>query len=345
MHVYGLSVCHSLAPKPPPNPNFAQQPMASILKAGLPTPGRPTAAPLPVKYAAAAAAAVQAPAQNTNAATASASSNQPGAPTAPSISTTATSSSTTQDQTSAATSSPSLTHPSVTSPMLSSAASVSAQPADGSLYSGRDDSPALSEAVPSSISGPAATSSPQRITSRKGMLSFTFCMLPNVPELTWPPSASVSSPTTFQSPNTSVCISIIFINLTLVTWVCSSHYRQIHNSHMSMARHNLHKRRNNRHCLPTRRYLSKCSHSPAAPQGAARTYHRAVHHQCLLQHSSSRSSHRVSRSLHRSSSRVRHKLRLSVRNDHHPRLHRNCLHKSNNSRHRGQARSPAHCLI
>lgn len=169
-------------PKPPPNPNFAQQPMASILKAGLPTSGRPAAAPLPVKYAAAAAAAVQPPAQNANSATANTSSNQPGAPTAPSISTTATSSSTTQDQTSAATSSPSLTHPSVTSPMLSSAASVSAQPAEGSLYSGRDDSPALSEAVPSSISGPAATSSPQRIASRK---------------------ASVSSPTAGQSPNTS----------------------------------------------------------------------------------------------------------------------------------------------
>ncbi|KAI9448532.1 Not1 N-terminal domain, CCR4-Not complex component-domain-containing protein [Lactarius indigo] len=42
------------APKPPPNPNFAQQPMSSILKAGLP-PSQPRP---PLKYATAAAAAV-----------------------------------------------------------------------------------------------------------------------------------------------------------------------------------------------------------------------------------------------------------------------------------------------
>ncbi|KAI0939098.1 hypothetical protein AcV5_000608 [Taiwanofungus camphoratus] len=156
--------------KPPPNPNFTQQPMASILKAGLPPQPRPAAA-LPVRYAAAAAAAV-APSSSTQPLATQppltpsmASSSHPAAPTAPSISSTAASSSLAPDQNSAITSSPSLTHPSVTSPMLSSA-SVSAQPADGSLYSAHD-SPALSEAVPSSISGPAATSSPQRVVARK----------------------------------------------------------------------------------------------------------------------------------------------------------------------------------
>jgi CCR4-NOT transcription complex subunit 3 len=48
--------------------------------------------------------------------------------------------------------------------MLSSA-SASHQP-DGSFYSGQE-SPALSEAVPSSVGAPAATSSPQRVL-RKG---------------------------------------------------------------------------------------------------------------------------------------------------------------------------------
>ncbi|EPT01461.1 hypothetical protein FOMPIDRAFT_1161778 [Fomitopsis schrenkii] len=153
----------------PPNANFAAQPMASILKAGLPPQPRP--APLPVRYAAAAAAAV-APSPSTQPSTQTpqtpatatpSTSSQPAAPTAPSISTSTTASSLTPDQVSAVTSSPSLTHPSVTSPMLSSAASVSAQHADG--YT---DSPALSEAVPSSISGPAA--SPQRM-SRKASTS------------------------------------------------------------------------------------------------------------------------------------------------------------------------------
>ncbi|OCH93574.1 hypothetical protein OBBRIDRAFT_790096 [Obba rivulosa] len=159
-------------PKPPPNPNFAQQPMASILKAGLPAQGRPAVA-LPVQYSAAAAAAVvPTPAAQTPAAAhspstpAAAQTNQPAAPTAPSIFSAAPS----QDQTSAVTSSPSLTHPSVTSPMLSSA-SVSAQQADGP-YSVRD-SPALSEAIPSSVSGPAATSSPQRMTRKPSTSSPT----------------------------------------------------------------------------------------------------------------------------------------------------------------------------
>ena len=47
----------SLTVKPPPNPNFAQQPMASILKAGLPSATRPPALPS-IQYATAAAAAV-----------------------------------------------------------------------------------------------------------------------------------------------------------------------------------------------------------------------------------------------------------------------------------------------
>ncbi|KAH9918113.1 Not1 N-terminal domain, CCR4-Not complex component-domain-containing protein [Fomitopsis serialis] len=160
----------STATVKPPNANFAAQPMASILKAGLPPQQRP--APLPVRYAAAAAAAVapslptqqstaQSP-QTPTTATIPSTSTQPSAPTAPSISSTTATSSLTPDQVSAVTSSPSLTHPSVASPMLSSAASVSVQHADS--YS---DSPALSDAPPSSISGPAATSSPQRI-QRKG---------------------------------------------------------------------------------------------------------------------------------------------------------------------------------
>ncbi|OBZ71793.1 General negative regulator of transcription subunit 3 [Grifola frondosa] len=159
--------------KPPPNPNFAQQPMASILKAGLPPQPRPAAA-LTVQYAAAAAAAVApSPTPQTSTATqppptpvAAPSSTQTIVPTAPSIASTFASGSLSQDQYSAVTSSPSLTHPSVTSPMLSSA-SVSAQQADDSLHG----SPALSEAVPSSISGPAATSSPLRNMSRKASLS------------------------------------------------------------------------------------------------------------------------------------------------------------------------------
>lgn len=148
--------------KPPPQPNFEQKPMASMLKNGLDTKPR-----LPVKYAAAAAAAV-APSPSTqtsgsqppaaSSSTASASTSQPAAP---SISTTPS----TADQVSAAASSPSLTHPSLTSPVISSAASVSAAPIDGSAY----DSPAFSEAVPSSGSA-GTTSSPQR--SRAGNSSW-----------------------------------------------------------------------------------------------------------------------------------------------------------------------------
>ena len=175
--------------KPPPNPNFAHHPMASIVKQGLPQPppttpttattttARPLALP-PIRYAAAAAAAVT-PTPNTPG-TAShntsggstlppptpltASNPTPVAPSIPPITPTVPPVPS-QDHLSGVPSSPSLTHPSVTSPMLSSA-SVSHQP-DGSFYSGQE-SPALSDAVPSSLGGPAATSSPQRIVSRKG---------------------------------------------------------------------------------------------------------------------------------------------------------------------------------
>ncbi|KIM67814.1 hypothetical protein SCLCIDRAFT_107279 [Scleroderma citrinum Foug A] len=153
-------------PKPPPNPNFAQQPMSSILKAGLPPAPRPPAALPPIRYATAAAAAVSS-GPSAGAATLTPSSSQasglpsslsatPITPTAPSI---GQSSSQSILQDSQITTSPSLTHPSVTSPMLSSA-SASHQP-DSSFYSGQD-SPAISEAVPSSVSGPAASSSPHR---------------------------------------------------------------------------------------------------------------------------------------------------------------------------------------
>ncbi|KAI9574514.1 Not1 N-terminal domain, CCR4-Not complex component-domain-containing protein [Boletus coccyginus] len=154
-------------PKPPPNPNFAQQPMSSILKAGLPPAPRPPATLTPIRYAAAAAAAVSSTSPATmgpSTPTSQAASNvlttsAPVPLTAPPI-TPSISQSMTESQ---LLSSPSLTHPSVTSPMLSSA-SASHQP-DGSFYSGQD-SPAISEAVPSSVSGPAA-SSPQRTTLQK----------------------------------------------------------------------------------------------------------------------------------------------------------------------------------
>ncbi|OAX39037.1 hypothetical protein K503DRAFT_769864 [Rhizopogon vinicolor AM-OR11-026] len=152
--------------KPPPNPNFAQQPMASILRANLQpvTPRTPTLPP--IRYAAAAAAAVSPQySQQNGAAPQTPSLSQPIPPTAPTnppetASTLSITPSASQGilQDSQLLSSPSLTHPSVTSPMLSSAAS---HQQDGSFYSGQD-SPAISEAVPSSISGPAATSSPQR---------------------------------------------------------------------------------------------------------------------------------------------------------------------------------------
>ncbi|KAJ7477074.1 Not1 N-terminal domain, CCR4-Not complex component-domain-containing protein [Mycena galericulata] len=161
--------------KPPPNPNFAQQPMASILKAGLPAPLPRTATLPPVRYSVAAAGGsnASAPTQpahgsssqpSSHAASTSASVSPPNPPpvqpTTPSIPLSSIPQPPPLDQSSGVSSSPSLTHPSTTSPMLSSSASVSHHP-DGSFYSGQD-SPALSDGVPSSLGGPAATSSPPR---------------------------------------------------------------------------------------------------------------------------------------------------------------------------------------
>ncbi|KAI0662997.1 Not1 N-terminal domain, CCR4-Not complex component-domain-containing protein [Cubamyces menziesii] len=159
--------------KPPPHANFAQQSVASMVKAPVP-PRNP-----PAGYAKVAAAAVapppSAPSQSNPPSTASIATVVPSTPT---LSTAMSSAAT--DQQSAVTSSPSLTHPSVTSPMLSSAASVSHQP-DDFLHSAHG-SPALLDAIPSSIGGPAATSSPQRQTARKASLSSpTSLQPPGVP--------------------------------------------------------------------------------------------------------------------------------------------------------------------
>ncbi|KIM45954.1 hypothetical protein M413DRAFT_441010 [Hebeloma cylindrosporum] len=173
----------SVDTKPPPNLNFAQQPMSTILKAGLqqqpaPRPAAPVVLP-PIRYAAAAAAAVAPPASasslslagvasmpSTPAATVP--SHPPPPPsTAPSIPLPITPVVTSQEQQSVATSSPSLTQLSVTSPMLSSAASASQQP-DGSFYSGQE-SPALSEAV--SPGKPAPQSPHREVPIRKDSIS------------------------------------------------------------------------------------------------------------------------------------------------------------------------------
>ncbi|KAF9008816.1 Not1 N-terminal domain, CCR4-Not complex component-domain-containing protein [Cyathus striatus] len=164
----------SSAAKPPPN--FSQQPMASVVKAGLSQPVRPSQVALPpVRYATAAAAAVapHTPAQSssTSYTTLSAASQAiatvPTPPnlqsvlsTAPSLSASSITTSVPHDQISAVTSSPSLTHPSATSPMLSSATSASQQH-DGSFYSD-NESPALSEAM-----GTKGTfTSPQKVTAK-----------------------------------------------------------------------------------------------------------------------------------------------------------------------------------
>ncbi|PIL36725.1 hypothetical protein GSI_00414 [Ganoderma sinense ZZ0214-1] len=158
-------------PKPPPHANFAQQSVASMVKGPAP-PRNP-----PSGYAKVAAAAV-APSSSQSHSTVSTSVSQAAiVPPTPSASTTTTStSSLPPDQHSAVTSSPILTHPSVTSPMLSSAASVSHQP-DDSVFSAHG-SPALLDAVPSSIGGPAATSSPQRPIARKASLSSPTALQP-----------------------------------------------------------------------------------------------------------------------------------------------------------------------
>lgn len=150
--------------------------MASILKASL-TQKPPLSTP--IKYAAAAAAAVAPPSASNTSCTQSLSQSQSQTPTTgvsantPLIVSTHVAPTPSLPSTieTSVTSSPSLTHPSVTSPILSSSASVSQQP-DDSFYSGQG-SPALSETVPSSVSGPAATSSPQCAQAvRKGRESF-----------------------------------------------------------------------------------------------------------------------------------------------------------------------------
>lgn len=129
------------APKPPPNPNFAQQPMSSILKAGLP-PVQPRP---PLKYATAAAAAVTPSASQQSNASASSSAPTQVSPTVPAPAPPPpkpepVASTTLQDHIAAVTSSPSLTQISTSSPFLSST-SASAQQPDGSF-----SSPLLSEA-------------------------------------------------------------------------------------------------------------------------------------------------------------------------------------------------------
>ncbi|KAK7061424.1 Not1 N-terminal domain, CCR4-Not complex component-domain-containing protein [Favolaschia claudopus] len=209
--------------KPPPNPNFAQQPMASILKAGLPPPiPRNTT----VRYSVAAAGGsnaasaatqpahvtspTQAPQPTTPAAAPSSSvspSNPPPAqPTAPSIPPASPMPpAPSLDQSSGISSSPSLTHLSTTSPMMSSSASVSHHP-ESSLYSGQD-SPALSDGVPSSLGGPAATSSPPRVMARKDSVSsppragsqspsVSQLLEPTAPSLNGNSSAPSSAPST-----------------------------------------------------------------------------------------------------------------------------------------------------
>lgn len=153
------------AVKPPPNINFAQQPMASVVK-GINPPARPPAILPPIRYAAAAAAAItpqatsQPPPSATTASTptipsaaapSSSTSQPPGTPSlppaTPQISNAIPS---VQDQISRVPPSPSLTHQSTISPLLSSSAS---QQPDGSFYSGLE-SPALSEAIQQSIASP-----------------------------------------------------------------------------------------------------------------------------------------------------------------------------------------------
>ena len=168
------------APKPPPNPNFAQQPMSSILKAGLP-PSQPRP---PLKYATAAAAAVTPSAsQQSNASVSPSVPTQvvppvpvqapvpaPPPPKPESVATT-----TLQDTITAVTSSPSLTQISTSSPFLSST-SASAQQPDGSF-----GSPLVSEAEshpePSvSASAPSPLGAGESCVSAKYLI-FLLCFL------------------------------------------------------------------------------------------------------------------------------------------------------------------------
>ncbi|KAJ7667668.1 Not1 N-terminal domain, CCR4-Not complex component-domain-containing protein [Mycena polygramma] len=190
--------------KPPPNPNFAQQPMASILKAGLPPPIPRTATARWSSVAAAggSSAAATQPASSqplphvAPPTPASASFSPPNPPpvqpTTPSIPPPPIPQSATLDQSSGVSSSPSLTHPSTTSPMMSSSASVSHQ-LDDSFHSGQE-SPAMSDGVPSSLGGPAATSSPPRAMARKGLFGFVGFTY----TIASPPRAASQSPSVSQ---------------------------------------------------------------------------------------------------------------------------------------------------
>ncbi|KAH9943023.1 Not1 N-terminal domain, CCR4-Not complex component-domain-containing protein [Epithele typhae] len=178
------SIAAEITPKPPPHANFAQQSVASMVKA--PAPPRNASG-----YAKVAAAAV-APAASSQTQSSQSAAQATVVPPTPSASSTTASSSIPPDQRSAIASSPSLTHPSVTSPMLSSAASVSHQP-DDSLYSAHGSSPSLLDAVPSSIDGPVTTSSPQRAVARKASLSSpTSLQPPGIPPPSQQESASAS---------------------------------------------------------------------------------------------------------------------------------------------------------
>ena len=161
---HSLTMRSYLVPKPPPNPNFVQQPMSSILKAGLP-PVQPRP---PLKYATAAAAAVTPSAsQQSNA---SLSSSTPAttppapvsapAPAPPPPKSESIVNTTLQDQITAVTSSPSLTQISTSSPFLSST-SASAQQPDGSF-----GSPLVSEAE-SHPEPPAPVSAPSPLGAGK----------------------------------------------------------------------------------------------------------------------------------------------------------------------------------
>ncbi|PPR02480.1 hypothetical protein CVT24_002029 [Panaeolus cyanescens] len=205
----------SVDTKPPPNLNLSQQPMSSVLKAGLQSSApRPTPAVLPpIRYAAAAAAAV-APHSNSSSSlsaattvstTATTAVHPPPTPsTAPSIPAATAPATVAHDQaTTASISSPSLTQLSVTSPMLSSAASASQQP-DGSFYSGQE-SPALSEAVSPSKQVPP---SPQAARSRPDYTSSPLVsnqspsVAPSqaVPSQHAPPQVAPTQQSTQQAP-------------------------------------------------------------------------------------------------------------------------------------------------
>ncbi|TFK73033.1 hypothetical protein BDN72DRAFT_835356 [Pluteus cervinus] len=153
----------------PPNINFVQQPMASVVKASAqPVPRTPVTLP-PIRYAAAAAAGITSSAPHPPQSSAVASSTPSATtgaapptstPSIPPLTPQIAAALPTQDQMSS--SSPSLTHQSTTSPILSSA-SESHKP-DGSFYSGQP-SPALSEAL-QAAGAPVATS-PQRTTASR----------------------------------------------------------------------------------------------------------------------------------------------------------------------------------